>query len=183
MKIPDYYYEFRQIADTTLNVKYDIPIGNLSWIKPFKRSGQPISFYNYCKMWLDESSLPPSCSDVTDLSNKGVLYGIFCNGKFYVGSTEDFGERMSTHVKDSKKNDLGQEMYSDMVKEGECFVFIFAIVDNNILLSAESDLIGECKNYSIRKACKFNEKSIKFISESIADSKEYASKYCYNIKN
>ena len=183
MIVPDYYYDFRRIADTVLTVKYDIPTGDLPWVKEFKKSNQPISFHNGCKMWLDESSLPPSCSDVTNLSNKGVLYGLFCNWKFYVGSTEDFGERMSTHVMDSKKDGLGQELYSDMIKTGECVVFVFAIVDHSILLKAESDLIRECKEYSIKKSCNFDETAIKFITESISDSREYASNYCYNIKD
>ena len=69
-----------------------------------------------------------------------------------------------------------------MIKNGEDVSFIFTIFeDEKMLKDAEHMLIKECKKYSIKKACNFDEKAEKFINESIEDTKEYAQKYCYNI--
>ncbi len=182
MKISTDYIEFRKLSEISLITLYNLPIENMPWVKRPSLSEQPIVFYNKCKMYFDNSSLPPYCVDVTDVSNKNVLYGIFCNNKFYVGSTTDFGERMATHIKNTRKDKSLQQLYSDMIKNGEAVSFIFAIFeDEKMLKDAEHMLIKECKKYSIKKACNFDEKAEKFINESIEDTKEYAQKYCYNI--
>ena len=184
MEITENYENFRKVAEIPLTVLYNILSENSPRIKRPILSEQPIAFYNKCKMYFDKSSLPPSCADVTDLCNKCVVYGIYCNDKFYVGSTTDFGERMATHIKDTRKNRELQQLYSDMVKAGECISFVFCITESEETLSqAEHTVIKECKNYSVRKACNFDENAIKFITESIGDTKEYAQKYCYNIMN
>lgn len=184
MEIQDYYYDFRKRVDLILSLQYNLPQGNLSWVKSAKITQQPIAFFNDCNIYFDESSLPPICSNVTDLSNKYILYGIFCNGKFYIGKTKDFGERMSTHIKDSRNNTSSQQLYKDMLKNGECLTFIFGIADDvNTFDSMEHTIINECKKYSVELECNFDKQKIKFINESIEDTKEYALKYCYNIIN
>lgn len=182
MEITSSYIEFRKLAEIQLVALYNPPQENVPWIKRAVLTEQPIAFYNKCKMYFDKSSLPLSCVDVTDLSNKYVLYGIYCNDKFYVGSTTDFGERMATHVKDTKKDNGMRQLYSDMTKTGECISFVFAVFgDEESLRNAEHTIIKECKSYSIKKACNFEVCAIRFINESIDDTKEYSQKYCYNI--
>lgn len=187
MIFPEHYYEFRRRVDCILTMKYDIPQGNTPYIKEANLTQIPLAFYNGCNMFLDLSSLPPFCVSVTDLSNKNVLYGIFCNEKFYIGQTTDFGERMSTHVKDSKKHKKQQKLYADMKMCKECCVFILGVFDgpNGVeeMKNAETEIIQCCKNFSIEKECGYDKRQIKFIKESIEDEKEYSLKYCYNISN
>lgn len=184
MDIKNYYYDFRKRIDNILCVKYNLPIGNLSWVKKINISQSPIAFFNKCNIYFDNSSLPPNCSNVIDLSNKYVLYGIYCDGKFYIGKTKDFGERLSTHIKDSRNNKSSQQLYKDMIKCGECLAFIFGVVDvENLCNDIEHTIINECKQFSIDMSCNFDKQKIKFITESIDDTKEYALKYCYNIVN
>ena len=183
MDIKNYYHDFRTKVDFILESNYNLPTGNLPWIKKERISQLPIAFYNKCNMYFDESSLPPSCSNVTDLSNKHILYGIYCNNKFYIGKTSDFGERLSTHIKDSRiDKKSSQQLYKDMIKCGECLVFVFCIAEDKETLDIlEHEVIKECKEYSIMLSCGFDQQKIKFITESISDSKEFALYYCYNI--
>lgn len=182
MKISNDYENFRKMVDLSLSDRYDKGSDDISYVKRALLTEQPIVFYNKCKMYFDKSSLPPTCTDVTDLSGKCVVYGIYCNGKFYIGSTTDFGERMTTHIRDSRKNKKGQQLYSDMVKKGECLSFVFRIADNvKIMKEIEHLIISRCKEYSIEKACDFNKDMVRFINESFEDSREYEQKYCYNI--
>lgn len=182
MKIVDYYYNFRQKANDLLDREYAIPVGHKAWVKRAKVLHQPISFFNGCNIYFDETSLPPICSNVTDLSNQYVLYGILCNGKFYMGKTTDFGERMSTHAKDARNNTSAQLLYQDMIRTGECLVFAVCIAeDKETFDRIEHSLISLAKEFSIEKGCNFNNDLINVIKESIRDSKEYSSKYCYNI--
>jgi hypothetical protein len=111
------------------------------------------------------------------------IYGIYCNGKFYIGKTSDFGERLSTHIKDSRSDKkTSQQLYKDMVECGECLVFIFCIVeDKETFDRLEHEIIKECKEFSIGLSCNFDQQKIKFITESIDDTKEYSLNYCYNI--
>lgn len=182
MEIKGHYYEFRKRVDRILSTQYNLPQGNLSWVKDAKITHQPIAFFNKCNIFFDESSLPPICSFITDLSSKYILYGIFCNDKFYIGKTKDFGERMSTHIKDSRNNNSSQQLYNDMLECGECLTFIFGIAeDEETFDNMEHIIISECKNFSVEKECNFDSNMIKFIKESKADTKRYALKYCYNI--
>jgi hypothetical protein len=183
MDIKEYYHNFRTKVDFILESCYNLPHGNLPWVKKEKISQLPIAFYNKCNIYFDESSLPPSCTNVTDLSNKYIIYGIYCNGKFYIGKTSDFGERLSTHIKDSRSDKkTSQQLYKDMVECGECLVFIFCIVeDKETFDRLEHEIIKECKEFSIGLSCNFDQQKIKFITESIDDTKEYSLNYCYNI--
>lgn len=184
MKISKDYQDFRKSVRERIEALYNLRQENISWVKRVVLSKQPIVFYNKCKMFFDESSLPPSCSDVTDLSNKYVLYGIYCNNKFYIGSTGDFGERMTTHIRDSRKDKGLQRLYTDMAKTGECVSFVFGVLDNEKnLKDAEHTVIKECKDYSVKRDCKFDDRKVKFVSESLSDMKKCGQKYCYNIKN
>lgn len=182
MKIVDYYYDLRQKANEELTRVYGVSDGEKSWLKDAKILPQPLSFWNGGKIYFDDASLPPQYSSVTDLSNKLVLYGILCNGKFYVGRTKDFGERISTHAKDARNNTSSQMLYQDMATKGECLAFIFCTTeDEETLKQMERTLIALNKDYSIAKACNFDAEKIRFINESVEDRKEYSSKYCYNI--
>ena len=185
-RIPKYYFDFREKINRLLVDHYHMSIENVPCVKREKISHSPVAFYNKSKMYFDESSLPLACTDISDLSNQNVLYGIFCKGKFYIGSTTDFGERISTHIKDAKKYKKKklQRLYADMVQTGECLAFVFATTDTEQdLRRLEHIVIRECKKYSIDKACNFDENAIFFINEGIDDSKEYANKFCYNIVN
>ena len=180
----EYYYTFRERVSTILQEQYGLPKEKVSWVKKIKTSSQPIAFFNKCNIYFDESSLPLICTNVTDLSNKYILYGILCNGKFYIGKTQDFGERMSTHIKDSRNCKSSQQLYKDMLITNECTTFIFGIVDNETLLEElEHRVIQECKDFSIELTCNNKEDLIKFIRESISDMKKYSSNYCYNIRD
>lgn len=176
------YEKFRKKAEISLMLTCDdILIENTPCIK--RPILEPRYCTNKCKMYFDDSSLPPSCADITDLSNKCVIYGIYCKDKFYIGSTTDFGDRMMTHVKDSRKIKQSQKLYSNMMNN-ECISFVIGIVkDETTLRQVEHTIIKECKDYSIARACNFNDDEIKFIKESTNDSKRYAKKYCYNISD
>ena len=182
MRMNEIYTEYRKRADILLLTKFDIPSNEMIYIKDSRIAQTPIAFYNGCKMYFDESSLPCSYSDITDLSNKFVLYGIFCNNKFYIGQTTDFGERMATHIKDSKKEKKHQTLYQNMRETQECVSFVFAVFnDYETLKKAEATIIADCKQFSIEKRCCNDKNKIKFIMESINDEREYAQTYCYNI--
>lgn len=184
MEIKDHYYKFREQVDTVLRITYNWPMSKLSWVKEINISQSPVAFFNKCNIYFDNSSLPPICSNITDLSNKYVLYGIYCCDKFYIGKTKDFGERLSTHIKDSRNSNSSQQLYKDMIKQGECLAFIFCVADDEKTFNdMEHTIINKCKQFSIDMACNFDKQKIKFIKESIGDTKEYALKYCYNIVN
>ena len=184
IEIVDYYYDLRQKADEVLVREYNTPIASKAWLKQAKIHPQPISFWNGGEIYFDDASLPPLCSSVTDLSNKFVLYGILCNGKFYIGKTTDFGERISSHAKDARNNTSSQQLYQDMARIQKCLVFVFCVAKTEGELNEmEHSLITMTKEYSIAKACGFNNERIQFIKESIQDTKEFAFKYCYNINN
>lgn len=182
MQVLNSYYDFRKRADTEILLQYGIADSNTPYIKSAQISATPICFYNGCTMRFDLSSLPPSCVDVADLSNKHILYGIYCNGKVYVGKTNDFGERMMTHIKDSKKPKTDQRLYKDMIKEKECFAFVFGIMDTKEQLdSAEHSIISLAKDFSIENHCKGDKSKISFIKESNQDIKKYSQCFCYNV--
>lgn len=184
MKLTDTYYDFRKSARDTLKFTYGLHELNLSNVNDVKLTNDPISFYRECCMYFDKSSLPQCCKNVSDLTKLLVLYGIFCIDSFYIGQTTDFGERMSTHIKDAKKYKEYQRLYPNMVKAGECISFVFGVFDDiDTMEKAEHTIIRECKDYSIKKACNFNDAKYKFIKESKDDMREYALKHCYNIKD
>ena len=57
MDIKNYYHDFRTKVDFILESNYNLPTGNLPWIKKERISQLPIAFYNKCNMYFDESSL------------------------------------------------------------------------------------------------------------------------------
>lgn len=186
LKNQDFYDAFKEKANLLIEARYNLPTGNMPYVKPLKISEVPLSFENKCAIYFDMNSLPVSCSYVEDLSNKQVAYGIFCNGKIYIGSTSNFGERMRTHAKDRQngKKHKGQKLYADIVKSKrqECFSFVICISDDKEQIKEiEHTLIGLCKDMSLEKSCNYDEKIIKFIKESSDDTKKESLNYCYNI--
>jgi len=189
MTITGKYTEFRELADA--EALSSVPHEYRPYIKRASLPDDPIAYHNKCCMYFDRSSLPPCCAGIKDLMGRNVVYGIYCRDKFYIGSTGDFGERVSTHIKESRGRTRGigrQQLYRDMADTGECVVFVCCICGTiGQARSVEHDVIRLCKQYSVRKKCEedgYADGSAEGIGEG-RDSlaKEFEQAGCYNIND
>jgi len=190
VNIEDNYYHFRRLAGIKLGVEYNTPSAYNIFIKDAVIARNPF-FNNVMKVWFDESSLPVSCTNISDLSNKFVLYGAYTNGetfRFYIGQTGDIGERITTHLKDIRKvNTLAEArtFHKEARKTGECIIFILGVFDTEEELKmAEHTMIAFNKDYSIEQSCKSKEhyqfvQEMKNTTKSIY--KDYTNAHCMNI--
>lgn len=181
MKKPSpHYLEFRRNAEKKLSA-----LGLMNGNFPYLRNANiqdTTWFDNETELFFDSSSLPISCNSIKDLSNRFILYGIFCKGKFYVGKTANFGERMSTHLSDAKKREE-KRLHKDMRNEGKGLAFVFCeCPSQEVLDEAEHIAIKAIKDSSLHLAAGSG-KFCKLIKEDKKRTQEYQLKYCYNIKN
>ena len=179
----DYYMLVRRAIDDMLNIKFDLPYYNFPYIGDAYKL-ERLFFINGVRLKIDLASLPPKCVDAECLSFKFVLYGIWCNGKLYIGKTDDFGERMITHIRDSQKNGLSQQLYYDMKKHGEAFCFVFGIFDTQEQLdAAETEAIAIAKEMSVKRTVNFDEDRFNVFKTMNEQRRNRERKYCYNIQD
>lgn len=117
----------------------------------------PISFTfnNKCTLYYSKDRLKElGVTDKADLANKYVLYTIFTpKHKFYIGETDDIGERMNTHIKDARSID--KPLYNDLRECGIGFVNILYIGENKEdVRDKENKMIMGVKNAYSKKYLK-----------------------------
>ena len=184
MKAEEYYYEVRRKVEEKISSAFSLDNGYLPYIKPADII-ETTWFDNKVSMKFDKSSLPTSCNALMDLRNRFLLYGIYCNGKFYVGKTNDFGERMITHIRDARKKEE-KRLHKDMRNGKESFAFIFCeLRSQEELDEAEHMAIKIAKNASLLSETTREDGDwyTKYVLESKELTAKYQSKRCYNIAN
>ena len=182
MKQEKYYYGVRKMVEDAVSSTFSLDKSHL----PYVKNANIIDttwFDNKVSMKFDESSLPISCNTLFDLRNRFLLYGIYCNGKFYVGKTSDFGERMITHIRDARKQEE-KRLHKDMRSGKESFAFIFCELRNQKELDeAEHIAIKIAKEASLNAETENGEGFKKFVMEDKEMLKKYQLKRCYNVAN
>ena len=111
-----------------------------------------IQWNNKVVLKMDMSTLPKQYKNVEDLNFKWVLYIITTSlGKIYIGFTNDYGQRMQTHVKDARSK-YDKLLYADMVKSKLNVVRIIDVFEDKSLARAnETALIEKIGNEYVKK--------------------------------
>lgn len=183
MKSEKYYYDVRRKVEDAVASTFSLDKSLLPFVKK-ANIVETTWFDNKVCMDFDKSSLPISCNSLKDLRNRFLLYGIYCNGKFYVGKTYDFGERMITHVRDARKTKEKtiQMIHKDMMKHKGTFSFVFCELRNQDELdNAEHIAIKIAKNASLVAETENKDGLMEYVLERKKMMREYQQKRCYNI--
>lgn len=87
-----------------------------------------IQWNNKVSLYIDRSTIPSEITDLSQLNGKGVVYYIVTeNNKLYIGSTNDFGQRIQTHIKCSRSDVATKNLYYDIKKYGKAIVGILSV--------------------------------------------------------
>lgn len=144
--------------------------------------GNLVGWNNKIAFYLDKSSLPDGYGNVLDLNNLGVLYYIVTEENIvYIGITTDFGQRIQTHIKESRScKDNKKKLYKDIDLYGCGIIGIINVYETyEELCEAESRLIKDFKNLYLTEEFGSNYEFL--ISEE--KQREFLFKKFYNIKN
>lgn len=103
-----------------------------------------VGFNNKVVAFFDNTSLPKDYIHISQLRNKDIVYSIVTdNGKWYFGSTNDIGQRINDHLKETR-NKL--DKYEDYRKYGRFFIRIEHVCDDKEnLRELEKDIIEKFK--------------------------------------
>lgn len=104
---------------------------------------ETIQWNNKVTLKMDMSTLPKPYKTVEELNKKWVLYTITTSlGKVYVGITNDYGQRMQTHVKDARSK-YDKLLYADMVKSKLNVAKVVGIYENYAIARAKESAMIE----------------------------------------
>lgn len=141
-----------------------------------------VSWNNKVALYLDKNTIPKNIKNLIDLNYKHILYYIVTKkNMIYIGMTDDFGQRVQCHAKDSRGNDVVmRKMHKDVQLYGNAIVGILGVYDNRKELRAsETLLIQEYKDKYLTE--KFGNEYQYLVP--IEEQENYLFTKFYNIQN
>ncbi len=111
-----------------------------------------ISWNNRLACYFDRRTLPYNISGLNDLNGKWAVYYLITKSRnmLYIGVTQDFGQRITTHINRSRdiKHGGKRKLYKDIEQDGCVIAGIFGVYETyEEGRAVENTLIKEYKDY------------------------------------